>query len=69
VVDGLSRGYRVIVPLECVADRHESPHFANLYDMEMKYAAVLPAAEVAEYYMSYGDSAGRAPASGSERLS
>ncbi|MDT8873084.1 isochorismatase family protein [Komagataeibacter rhaeticus] len=33
VVDGLSRGYRVIVPEECVADLHESPHFANLYDM------------------------------------
>jgi maleamate amidohydrolase len=28
------------VPVECVADRHESPHFANLYDMEMKYALV-----------------------------
>jgi maleamate amidohydrolase len=38
VVEGLSRGYRVIVPEECVADLHESPHFANLYDMHMKYA-------------------------------
>jgi len=42
VVDALSRGYLVCVPVECVADRHESPHFANLYDMEMKYAAVEP---------------------------
>lgn len=40
VVDAMSRGYFVCVPRECVADRHESPHFANLYDMEMKYAAV-----------------------------
>jgi nicotinamidase-related amidase len=40
VVDAMSRGYFVCVPIECVADRHESPHFANLYDMEMKYAAV-----------------------------
>lgn len=40
VVDALARGYLVCVPIECVADRHESPHFANLYDMEVKYAAV-----------------------------
>ena len=50
VVDGLSRGYRVIVPEECVADLHESPHFANLYDMHKKYADVLPASEVMDYY-------------------
>jgi maleamate amidohydrolase len=50
VVDGLSRGYRVIVPEECVADLHESPHFANLYDMHRKYADVLPASEVMDYY-------------------
>ena len=46
VVDGLSCGYRMIVPEECVADRHEGPHFANLYDMAVKYADVLPVAEV-----------------------
>ncbi len=46
VVDGLSCGFRMIVPEEAVADRHESPHFANLYDMAVKYADVLPAAEV-----------------------
>ena len=50
VVDGLSRGYRVIVPEECVADLHESPHFANLYDMHKKYADVLPVSDVLEYY-------------------
>ena len=48
VVDSLSHGYRTIVPEECVADRHESPHFANLYDMAVKYADVLPVAEVRE---------------------
>lgn len=47
VVDSLSRGFRTVVPEECVADRHESPHFANLYDMALKYADVLPVAEVA----------------------
>jgi nicotinamidase-related amidase len=46
VVDALSHGLRPVVPEECVADRHESPHFANLYDMAVKYADVLPIAEV-----------------------
>ena len=45
VVEGLSCGFRVIVPIECVADRHESPHFASLYDMALKYADVLSSAE------------------------
>ena len=46
VVDALSHGYRPVVPEECVADRHESPHFASLYDMAVKYADVLPTIEV-----------------------
>jgi nicotinamidase-related amidase len=50
VVDALSRSYRVIVPEECVADLHESPHFANLYDMLKKYAAVVPVREVLAHY-------------------
>ena len=41
VVDSLQRSYRTIVPEECVADKHESPHFANLYDMMLKYADVI----------------------------
>ncbi len=48
VVDSVSRGYRTIVVEECVADRHESPHFASLYDMSLKYADVLKLAEVEE---------------------
>jgi maleamate amidohydrolase len=42
VVDSLSRGFRTIVPEECVADKHEIPHFANLCDMMLKYADVEP---------------------------
>ncbi|WBU56305.1 isochorismatase family protein [Paracoccus sediminicola] len=45
-VDSLSRGYRTIVPIECVADKHESYHYANLTDLHLKYADVLPVAEV-----------------------
>ena len=41
VVDSLSRSFRTIVPEECVADKHEAPHFSNLYDMAIKYADVL----------------------------
>ncbi len=53
VVDSLSRSFRTIVAEECVADKHESPHFANLYDMAIKYADVLPAADVIAYLEDY----------------
>jgi maleamate amidohydrolase len=53
VVDGLSRSYRTVVPEECVSDKHESPHFANLYDMAVKYADVLPVAEVLAFMEQY----------------
>lgn len=45
-VDSLSRGYKTIVPIECVADKHESYHFANLTDLLIKYADVVDVAEV-----------------------
>ncbi len=54
VVDGLSRGYRMVVPEECVADKHESPHFANLYDIAIKYGDVVPVKDVFDYLASYG---------------
>jgi len=52
-VDGLSHSYRTVVPEECVADKHESPHFANLYDMAVKYADVVPVAEVIAYLRAF----------------
>ena len=58
VVDSLSRGYRAIVPEECVADLHESPHFANLYDMLKKYADVVPVAKVVDYYRGLSSDGG-----------
>jgi len=48
-VDSLSRGYRTIVPEECVADKHESYHFANLTDLAIKYADVLEVNEVFDW--------------------
>lgn len=52
VVDALSRSYRVAVPEQCVADLHESPHFANLYDMMKKYADVLHVDDVSAWLES-----------------
>ena len=52
-VDSLAHGYRTIVPEECVADKHEIPHFANLCDMLLKYADVVPVAEVFDYLENY----------------
>ena len=48
-VDSLSRGYRTIVPEECVADKHESYHFANLTDLAIKYADVMGVGEVLDW--------------------
>jgi maleamate amidohydrolase len=48
-VDSLSRGYRTIVPEECVADKHESYHYANLTDLSLKYCDVLETSEVTEW--------------------
>jgi maleamate amidohydrolase len=53
VVDALSRSYRCIVPEECVADKHESPHFANLYDIALKYGDVIPVQEALVFLNSY----------------
>ena len=52
-VDSLAHGYRTIVAEECVADKHEIPHFANLCDMLLKYADVVPVAEVIDHLDRY----------------
>ncbi|MHB8619951.1 MAG: isochorismatase family protein [Chloroflexota bacterium] len=46
VVDGCSSRFRMIVVEECVFDRHEAAHAINLFDMDQKYADVLPLDEV-----------------------
>ena len=45
-VDALSRGFRAIVPIETTADKLASYHWANLTDLQLKYADVVPVAEV-----------------------
>lgn len=48
-VDALSRGYRTIVPIETCADKHESFHYANLTDLQLKYADVEPVQAVVDW--------------------
>lgn len=48
-VDGMQYGFRVIVPRECVGDRHQAPHEANLFDIDSKYGDVVSKAEVMGY--------------------
>lgn len=52
-VDSLSNGYRTIIPIECVADKHESYHFANLTDLLLKYADVVPVNDVLQEISKY----------------
>jgi maleamate amidohydrolase len=54
VVDGCSSRFRMIVPEECAFDRHEATHALNLFDMNQKYADVLPVSEVVAYLQSLG---------------
>lgn len=48
-VDGLQHGFRVIVPRECVGDRAEVVHEANLFDIDGKYGDVVGQAAVLAY--------------------
>lgn len=48
-VDGIQYGFRVVVPRECVGDRHDGPHDANLFDIDAKYGDVMDRAAVEKY--------------------
>jgi nicotinamidase-related amidase len=45
VIEAKAYHFNVIVAEECVFDRHEAPHAINLFDMNQKYASVVPVAE------------------------
>jgi nicotinamidase-related amidase len=53
-VDAFSYNYRVIVPIECVADRSETSHQINLFDLDTKYADVTPLDEVLAHLRASG---------------
>jgi maleamate amidohydrolase len=48
-VDAVQYGFRPIVVRECVGDRHEGPHTANLFDIDAKYGDVVSKSEVLDY--------------------
>lgn len=48
-VDAMQHGFRVVVPRECVGDRHAAPHDSNLFDINAKYGDVLPVKDVEAY--------------------
>ena len=50
VTGGSTSGYRTIVPIETCADKHESYHFANLTDLQLKYADVVPVKDVVDWF-------------------
>ena len=45
-VDGLQNDYQVVIAEEAVGDRNPEAHRANLFDLNAKYADVLPVAQV-----------------------
>jgi len=59
-VDSMSHGFITLVAREAVGDRDPRPHEANLYDMNAKYADVVPETEAAGYLRS--TARGRSPA-------
>jgi maleamate amidohydrolase len=54
VVDAISHNLRPIVVADCVGDRAQGPHEANLFDIGQKYADVVSADEVVAELRSIG---------------
>jgi maleamate amidohydrolase len=48
-IDLLQYGFPTLVPRECVGDRAQAPHEANLFDIQAKYADVVPVEEALSY--------------------
>ena len=57
-IDLLQYGYPTLVPRECVGDRAQEPHEANLFDIQAKYADVVPVEEVLAYVESVSRKSG-----------
>jgi maleamate amidohydrolase len=51
-VDAVQHGFRPIVVRECVGDRHDGPHEANLFDINAKYGDVISKSEALAYIRS-----------------
>jgi nicotinamidase-related amidase len=51
-IDLLQYGWPTLVPRECVGDRAQAPHEANLFDIQAKYADVVPLEDALDYVAS-----------------
>ena len=51
-IDLLQWGWPTLVPRECVGDRAQAPHNANLFDIQAKYADVVSVDEAIAYVES-----------------
>jgi len=51
-VDAVQSGFRPMVVRECVGDRHDGPHEANLFDINAKYGDVVSRREAIDYLKS-----------------
>ncbi len=51
-IDLLQYGFPTLVPRECVGDRAQAPHDANLFDIQAKYADVVSVDEALDYVES-----------------
>jgi len=49
VVDAVQSGFPVLVPRECVGDRAQGPHDANLFDIDAKYGDVIDLDDAVQY--------------------
>jgi len=57
-IDLLQYGYPTLVPRECVGDRAQGPHDANLVDIQAKYADVVSVEEALAYVESVSRKSG-----------
>ena len=57
-VDLLQNGWPTLVPRECVGDRAQAPHEANLFDIQAKYADVVLLDDVLAYVQTVPDRVG-----------
>ena len=54
-VDLLQYGWPTLVPRECVGDRAQAPHDANLFDIQAKYADVVSVEDAIAYLERVAD--------------
>ena len=59
-IDLLQYGFPTLVPRECVGDRAQAPHEANLFDIQAKYADVVSLEEALAYVESVPERVGAA---------